>query len=48
MDTNTLIELWASAGEVLEYAVLLSIKLEDEGAFERNYLQLHSYYLDQR
>lgn len=27
---------------------MLSIKLEDENAFERNFLQLHSYYLDQR
>ncbi|GMH42165.1 hypothetical protein BSKO_10084 [Bryopsis sp. KO-2023] len=36
------------AREVLELAVLLSIKLEDENAFERNFLQLHSYYLDQK
>eukprot|EP00210_Caulerpa_lentillifera_P008283 g7904.t1 len=33
--------------EVLEYAVLLSVKLEDEESFERNFLQLETYYFDQ-
>lgn len=34
-------------GEVLEHAVLLSVKLEDEDSFERNFLQLETYYFDQ-
>eukprot|EP00803_Ostreobium_quekettii_P008144 evm.model.scf_818.9 EVM.evm.TU.scf_818.9 scf_818:56296-59538(-) len=38
----------ALARDVLEHAVLLSIKLEDEEAFERNFLQLQTYYTDQR
>ena len=34
------------AREVLEHAVLLSVRLEDEQSFERNYLQLECYYFD--
>jgi len=34
------------AREVLEHAVLLSIRLKDEDGFERNFLQLESYYFD--
>ena len=36
------------AGEVLEHAVFLSIKLQDDAAFERNYMQLQTYYTDTR
>ena len=36
------------AGEVLEQAVLLSVRLQDEAAFERNFLQLKTYYTDSR
>jgi 26S proteasome regulatory subunit N12 len=33
-------------GDTLESAVLLSVKQEDEAAFERNFLQLRTYYTD--
>lgn len=33
---------------MLEQAVSLSVKLQDEAAFERNYLQLKTYYTDTR
>eukprot|EP00887_Chlorella_sp_A99_P000939 scaffold5.g939.t1 len=36
------------ARQVLELAVLLSIKQQDEVAFERNYNQLRTYYTDSR
>lgn len=36
------------SGEVLEQAVLLSVRLQDEAAFERNFLQLKTYYTDSR
>jgi 26S proteasome regulatory subunit N12 len=36
------------AGEVLEYAVLLTVKKEDEAGFERQFLQLKPYYVDTR
>lgn len=36
------------AGEVLEQAVLLSVRLQDEAAFERNFTQLKTYYTDTR
>ena len=36
------------AGEVLEQAVLLSVRLQDESAFERNFTQLKTYYTDSR
>ena len=36
------------AGDILEHAVLLSVKLKDDAAFERNYLQLRTYYTDTR
>ena len=32
------------AGDVLEQAIFLSVKLKDEAAFERNYVQLQVYY----
>lgn len=45
-------QFWPSqkspAGEILEHAVLLSVKLQDDAAFERNYLQLRPYYTDTR
>jgi len=34
------------ARDALEHAILLSIKLGDEDAFERNFLQLQTYYMD--
>lgn len=40
--------LYYVAGEVLEQAVFLSIKLKDEAAFERNFFQLQAYYTDTR
>lgn len=39
--------IWGT-GDVLEQAVSLSVKLQDEAAFERNYLQLKTYYTDTR
>lgn len=36
------------ARDILEHAVVLSVKLEDEQAFERNFLQLKTYYTDTR
>lgn len=36
------------ARDILEHAVVLSVKLEDEAAFERNFLQLKTYYTDTR
>ena len=38
----------AAAGDILEQAVFLSVRLQDEAAFERNYLQLKTYYTDTR
>ena len=35
-----------TAGEVLEQAVFLSIQMQDDRAFERNYDQLKTYYTD--
>ncbi len=35
-------------GEVLEQAVLLSVRLKDEAAVERNFTQLKTYYTDTR
>nr|XP_024401401.1 26S proteasome non-ATPase regulatory subunit 8 homolog A-like isoform X1 [Physcomitrium patens] len=36
------------AGDILEHAVVLSVKMEDQDAFERHFLQLKSYYTDTR
>eukprot|EP00897_Mesotaenium_endlicherianum_P008130 jgi/Mesen1/7345/ME000377S06568 len=36
------------ARDILEHAVVLSVKLKDEVAFERNFLQLKTYYTDTR
>jgi 26S proteasome regulatory subunit N12 len=38
----------AIAGEVLEQAVLLSCKKQDEAAMERSFAQLRTYYNDTR
>ena len=35
-------------GEVLEYAVLLSVKLQDQALFERQFNQLNTFYTDTR
>ena len=37
--------LWSS-GNIYEHAVLLSVKVEDQGAFERDFFQLKPYYTD--
>lgn len=34
------------ARDVLEHAVLLSIRLKDEDSFERHFHQLETYYFD--
>ena len=39
---------YAPAGEALELAVMLSLKMQDDAAFERNFLQLRTYYTDTR
>lgn len=44
----TALEELKLAREILEYAVGLSVKREDESAFERNFLQLKAYYTDTR
>ncbi len=36
------------AGDTLELGVFLSVKMEDEAAFERNYQQLQMYTSDAR
>ena len=36
------------AGDVLEFAVLSSVKHKDDAGFERNYSQLRTYYADTR
>ena len=36
------------AGDVLEFAVLSSVKQKDDAGFERNYSQLRTYYTDTR
>lgn len=35
-------------GDIFEHAVVLSVKMEDQDAFERHFLQLKSYYTDTR
>ena len=35
-------------GDTLELAVFLSVKMQDEAAFERNYQQLQMYMSDTR
>jgi len=36
------------ARDIFEHAVVLSVKMEDQDAFERDFLQLKSYYTDTR
>eukprot|EP00891_Asterochloris_glomerata_P003058 jgi/Astpho2/3058/e_gw1.00051.159.1_t len=38
----------AMAREALELAVIVSLKMQDDAAFERNFLQLRTYYTDTR
>ena len=40
--------LLLAAGDTLELAVFLSVKSQDEAAFERNYQQLQMYVSDTR
>lgn len=35
-----------SLGDIYEYAVVLSVKMEDQEAFERDFCQLKPYYTD--
>jgi hypothetical protein len=34
------------SGDIYEHAVVLSVKLEDQDAFERDFCQLKPYYMD--
>ena len=43
-----LVSLVLHAGDTLELAVFMSVKLKDEAAFERNYQQLQMYTSDTR
>lgn len=36
------------SGDIYEHAVLLSVKTEDQDAFERDFFQLKHYYTDVR
>ena len=38
----------AFSGDVFEHAVLLSVKIGDQEAFERDFFQLKPYYTDAR
>lgn len=44
----TILLICWSTGDTLELAVFLSVKMQDEAAFERNYQQLQMYVLDTR
>jgi len=33
-------------GDIYEHAVVLSVKIEDQDAFERDFFQLKPYYTD--
>lgn len=35
-----------STGDIYEHAVILSVKMEDQDAFERDFFQLKPYYTD--
>lgn len=35
-------------GDIYEHAVVLSVKTEDQDAFERDFFQLKPYYVDAR
>lgn len=37
---------WKFAGDIYEHAVVLSVKTEDQVAFERDFFQLKPYYTD--
>lgn len=39
---------WQLSGDIYEYAVVLSVKTEDQDAFERDFFQLKPYYVDAR
>jgi len=34
------------SGDIYEHAVVLSVKIEDQDAFERDFFQLKPYYTD--
>lgn len=36
------------SGDIFEHAVVLSVKTEDQDAFERDFFQLKPYYTDTR
>lgn len=37
-----------NAGDILEQAIFLSVLLQNEKEFERNFMQLQTYYTDTR
>lgn len=37
-----------NAGDILEHAIFLSVMLQNEKEFERNFMQLQTYYTDTR
>ncbi|KAE8649215.1 26S proteasome non-ATPase regulatory subunit 8 homolog A [Cucumis sativus] len=45
-DTPNAVEELTIARNIYEHAVLLSVKVEDQGAFERDFFQLKPYYTD--
>ena len=38
--------VWELSGDIYEHAVVLSVKTEDQDAFERDFFQLKPYYTD--
>ncbi|PQP99717.1 hypothetical protein Pyn_32040 [Prunus yedoensis var. nudiflora] len=47
-DTPNAIRELTLARDIYEHAVVLSVKIEDQDAFERDFFQLKSYYTDAR
>ncbi|BBN11921.1 26S proteasome regulatory subunit N12 [Marchantia polymorpha subsp. ruderalis] len=46
--TSTAVQELILAREIFEHAIVLSVKTEDQDAFERHFLQLKPYYTDTR
>ena len=44
--TFRLLLLGIFSGDIYEHAVVLSVKIEDQDAFERDFFQLKPYYTD--
>ncbi|CAN6718512.1 unnamed protein product [Malus baccata var. baccata] len=47
-DTPNAVKELTLARDIYEHAVVLSVKIEDQDAFERDFFQLKSYYVDAR